>query len=470
MPGGFNLGLTTGDKGQPRNPITSTSPLHHHRGREKMKIRYIDQSRIPISEAKSIRLNEAISGRVSCPVTLNGLNLSCIFDSGNTFRTVGSLKLMQKLGLTEDDLQPISQKQVGSAALKSSLTILGETKTPMMLQLDNTDRKYKFRLVFLKELDHEINLGLKFLKAIGASWDFPKDALLFKGQIIPLRDDQGEINPFWKGRNLTDTSGFLPLGSKINKMFLPREHAPERVVDPEPVGQAVLAEDHVLQPGRPSIMKLKVRDQIHGIEIGQNLIVESHRHGPNCLYRLDRPIIGAVNVVAQLNSEKQLYSEALNTSTKVIKLRRGTPFGSIFEAEHVFEPDSTEKNVEQIAKIQRMSQRNHDQEDLVPSQHTQGDLQEELEQVQLPAYSSQPLDVGKLSEKQRQFMSKQIRSKLQLEKSPFCQADPEVEKQLMHLLLRYYFTFSWDGSPGKTSLVQHSIITSDDIPIKEPYR
>ena len=118
---------------QPRVLQDCTLAETNIRGRNRQRIRYIDQSEIPITEAKSIRIDEIIPGRVNCPARLNGLELNSIMDSGNTFRTCASLELMKKLGLTEDDLQPISQKSVGSAILQDNLTILGETRTAVTL-------------------------------------------------------------------------------------------------------------------------------------------------------------------------------------------------------------------------------------------------------------------------------------------------------------------------------------------------
>ena len=60
---------------------------------------------------------------------------------------------------------------------------------------------------------------------------------------------------------------------------------------------------------------------------------------------------------------------------------------------------------------------------------------------------------------------------LKLEDSPFCQKDPKIKKQLLRILLRYYNTFSWDGSPGSTDLIVHEIPTKEGLPpIREPYR
>ena len=76
---------------QPRAPPTPTStpPLEPYgRERPRQRIRYIDQSHIPVTEAASIRLNEAITGRVRCPVQLNDLSLDSICDSGNNLNTL----------------------------------------------------------------------------------------------------------------------------------------------------------------------------------------------------------------------------------------------------------------------------------------------------------------------------------------------------------------------------------------------
>ena len=299
--------------------------------------------------------------------------------------------------------------------------------------------------------------GTHFLKAIGAVWNFQSDHLNFGSYSLPLLDDQGQPNPAWNGGGLETVAG-----SKIRNMQIPREKGPDRSRTFGPLGEAVLAKDHVLEPGRPAVLQLKVLDSKHRLVTGQPLIVEGHVAGAKCLFQPTRPVLPTIRALAEANDHGEVFSEALNLSPRVVRLKKGTSFGLAFQAEHIYKPEILEKETPGVKRVWATAA-----EPPAPA----GGRCPSGKGATPPQGGAQPLDLDALSQEQYQHMLQQIQEKLKLEDSPFCQKDPKLKKQLLRLLLRYYNTFSWDGAPGSTNLIEHRILTKEGLPpIREPYR
>ena len=288
-------------------------------------------------------------------------------------------------------------------------------------------------------------------------WDFQLDQLNFCNYALPLLDDQNQPNPAWNcgdWKNVAD--------SKVRNMQIPREKGPDRSRTFGPLGEAVLAKDHLLEPGRPAILQLKVLDSKHRLVTGQPLIIEGHMAGAKCLFQPTRPVLPAVRALAEANDHGEAFSEALNLSSRAVKLKKGTSFGWAFQATHIYKPEIFEKDAPGVKKVWA-----HGAEQPVKISE-KSPLSKEAPP---PQGGAQPLDLDALSQEQYQHMLQQIQEHLKLEDSPFCQKDPKIKKQLLRILLRYYNTFSWDGSPGSTDLIVHEIPTKEGLPpIRETYR
>ena len=372
-------------------------------------------------------------------------------------RVCGSMELMKKLNIKEEELKPVPQRKVGSACVAEELTIVGETAHPVTLSLGGTKKKFSLHLVFLRELDHLLNLGSHFLKAIGAVWNFKSDNLDFGDHALPLLDDQGRPNPTWNSGSQENVAE-----PKVRNMRIPREEAPDRSQDFGPLGEAVLAKDHILQPGRPAVLQLRVLDSKHHLVTGQPLIIEGHVGGAKCLFQPNRQVLPAVRALAEADEHGKAYSEALNLGSRTVKLRKGTSFGLAYQAEHVYKPEIFEKSTPGVRRVGAPE---------AGRNITLSENRGPKENASNPPPGAQPLDLETLSQEQYQQMLRQIREQLKLEESPFCQKDPKIKEQLLRILLRYYEAFSWDGSPGSTTLVEHEIITKPGLPpIREPYR
>ena len=71
------------------------------------------------------------------------------------------MELMRKLNIKEEELIKIPQRRIGSASISEGLTIAGETAHLVTLSLGGSAKKFSLHLVFLRELDHLLNLGKK---------------------------------------------------------------------------------------------------------------------------------------------------------------------------------------------------------------------------------------------------------------------------------------------------------------------
>ena len=81
-----------------------------------------------------------------------------LVDSGNMFRNVISYQFLQKMGLSESDLRPISDTTVGTAKKGDRLQVLGETKKTLPLRLGGLPFSFKIRPAVIKGLSMEVNL------------------------------------------------------------------------------------------------------------------------------------------------------------------------------------------------------------------------------------------------------------------------------------------------------------------------
>ena len=401
------------------------------------------------AQQETLHLNEEVEGRIKANVELNGCLVNCIFDSGNTFRACGSPQLLEMLGLTKADLRPITHDKIGSAASGSLLTVMGETAKHVDLRIPGLPVRFRLRIVILEQLDHCLNLGSKFMKAARIQWNFAQDSLFFNGinRHLPLIDDDGNKNDFWKNKSIHQV----------------RAREPVPVPTPGNIGQAVLLEDHILQPGVPSLMSLRILDKNHKIPIGQSVIVEGILDGPKTLPK-NHQVLPASNVVDQVRPSGQLFSQAINLGTLPKKLKKGTVFANVYEAVC---PSQTTENLA-VNRVQNHDFVDQKQQETTPIAPLLG---KDLMTDEAHRQRNKPtIRVGDLTKAERDSMIKEIYEKLELEKSPFCQEDPKIHGRLLHLLLKFYHVFSWDGSPGSTDLVQHVIECTDNLPVRDAWR
>ena len=507
---------------QPRAHLQPTSEVDVNRGRPRRKSYYIDQSHISFNKINSIRVHEKVVGRVKSTIFVNNKPIEAVFDSGNTFRCCGNEKLMADLNLTPQDLQPLKHSTVGTASRSHGLTILGESKQPLSLEINGLPIVFRCKLAFVKELEHplnigsdgsnlklssgpararllegqspdpprleipgldpSLNIGVKFLKQIGCNWDFKLEALHFDNISIPLSDDFGDVNPHWSvpGNHKNTSKAARPA---IGILPQKRDHARERPSPQAPISRASVVGDHILQPGEIAAITLCALD--HKLRGGEpvDVMVQPHLTGSKSIFQKNtREIFPAYNVVSYIDgSNYHLTSEVINLSNKKQTLKNGVEFGQLFELDKAFtlpkdnfeseDESETEEilNANTPLRISRIEPPH-----FVKKQQQKGELLFDKEKQvddseKPPPFSTEPIDLTTLSGKQYKYMYNTILDRLNLDLSPFCQSK-EVFTKLVALLLQYYHVFSFNGEIGKTDLIEHSIELIDNTPIKQPYR
>ena len=169
-------------------------------------------------------------------------------DSGNTFANVISPQTMSALGLTIDQLEPVPQLSVGTAAAGKTMKVLGQAPR-VDLTFRSHPTKFRIRPLVLQGLVHPLNLCGPFLAHCGMDQLHSKKALQIQGKVIPMYQPKAR-------RSLPPAKP----GTNVRTLEIP---TPTRQVQPHnpqgPDHQVAIGEDGVHIDGRTrQIVRLKV--------------------------------------------------------------------------------------------------------------------------------------------------------------------------------------------------------------------
>ena len=124
--------------------------------------------------------------RITIP---GGQVMACtaMVDSGNVWTNVISKKLFQAMNFTEADLKPLNgPTAVGTAKAGAEMTVLGQLRRPLKLQIGNHDCKFKDQPVVLDGLAMDFNISGPFLRAHNINQLHSEDSLSIQGKRVPL--------------------------------------------------------------------------------------------------------------------------------------------------------------------------------------------------------------------------------------------------------------------------------------------
>lgn len=117
------------------------------------------------------------------------LKVSCMamFDSGNTFHSVISEDLFNKLRMTAADLADSPQpRSVATASKTDSLEVLGRLRRPLTFHLSTSPVFFRERFYVLKNLNMDMNLSKTFMQRHSIDELHSQNAVRIKKQILPL--------------------------------------------------------------------------------------------------------------------------------------------------------------------------------------------------------------------------------------------------------------------------------------------
>ena len=97
------------------------------------------------------------------PVKIGPLKTAAYIDSGNMFANVISLETMTALGIRQDQLEPVPQLSVGTAAAGKTMKALGQTPQ-IDLTFGDHPAKFRIRPLVLQGLVHPLNICGPFVK------------------------------------------------------------------------------------------------------------------------------------------------------------------------------------------------------------------------------------------------------------------------------------------------------------------
>ena len=90
-------------------------------------------------------------------VDINGISTSALLDGGNDYRSCISDKLAASLDLSDDDLEPVEEDEVGTASCDANMLVLGQTKRCLRMNVQGTT--FKFRPVVVQGLSMDVNIS-----------------------------------------------------------------------------------------------------------------------------------------------------------------------------------------------------------------------------------------------------------------------------------------------------------------------
>ena len=119
------------------------------------------------------------------PVKIGSVQTAAYVDSGNTFANVISPATMTALGLRADQLEPVPQLSVGTAAAGKTMKVLGQAPR-IDLTFGDHPTKFRIRPLVLQGLVHPLNICGPFLSRFGIDQLHSKRALKIQGKEIPM--------------------------------------------------------------------------------------------------------------------------------------------------------------------------------------------------------------------------------------------------------------------------------------------
>ena len=126
-------------------------------------------------------------------VTIGGVQMEALFDSGNNFKTVMSLNAFQKAGFSRRRLVPVSATtHVVTAETDRRLEIIGQFQSPIKVQLGQSGQELYVRPVVIPGMGTSLNISGPTLMRNGIDLLTSKNCIMMRGRIIPLDPNPSE--------------------------------------------------------------------------------------------------------------------------------------------------------------------------------------------------------------------------------------------------------------------------------------
>ncbi len=370
---------------------------------------------------------------------LNGLALSALVDSGNTYLSAISLNIFLRLGFTKHDIEPVPDLRLETAKSSQTLKVLGKPKQKLRLQFANCPAHFRIKPLIIADLSMDANISGPFLKSYKIVQDHGADALVINGHSVPLHERPLPVAEKPKGRARVAATTFLP---PFSAAFVP-------LVVSEIAAGDMPPGDGILEGG------------------------DSHNDLNAVAEYCD--LIPAAGVLASVGSDGKFYSSALNPTGEMQEVQQGADFG-VFRLTCGREPaEATPWRVcmmeascekEEKAKVASSDAKRGGEKGTTLREKLREAIRKAKEAKDKPEEKEEYVDVDRWSKKRlAQWLQKNFR----LEEAP-CLRTEEDRQKAVELLLRFIDVISVNGEYGDTKLLQHEIHTEDALPIRCKHR
>ena len=219
----------------------------------------------------------------SCPISLNGVLCSGLLDSGNLCSNVISSQLVRKLGLSEQDIEPISDLPViGTAKSGSQLKVKGVLKRPLKLRFGSLNTFFHTRPIVCDGLSMGFNISGPFMKKIGLDQLHSSNSIRICGQEIPM-----------ERKSKTTQSGIY------------------------------IAEDVKIPPQSGTFVRANIAEiQNNRMQCNEGLVI-AHLD-----FAIQSDLVPTPRSLVKVSPEGITYVAVLNTSPEDVPLARGTRYGT----------------------------------------------------------------------------------------------------------------------------------------------
>ena len=332
-----------------------------------------------------------------------------LVDSGNLFGNVMSKEFFMALGFTLADLKPLSTT-IGTAQQGASLAVLGRCRRPMYLQINGLQTKFKTFPVIIDRLTMPFNISAPFLHKHRFDQLHSKNKIKIQGHTIPLIASLE--SPTFEKLNLT----------------------------------AYTSNEQVIPPLSQTVVSLNVPDIKKGLcPSGDGFLTGSVSFmGKTDLHPL-------LDTLVRCKPDGSLLASVLNTTSDPIPLKRNMAYGS-FRLAQFYDPQgqTTSSHPWRILTLAKVRGGQTESSDTLNS--------------------SQNSNKTPKKDMPTQKQLDDLITKFRLDSSPFLK-DARKRYQAAMILFNNQKAFSFDGSFGKTTLIQHQIHTeTQHKPINQKYR
>ena len=360
------------------------------------------------------------------PVTINGVHVDALVDSGNTWRNVISLSFLRALRIDEHRLRPVDTGSVSTARHGAQMEVLGELPKPICMTPQGTTLKLWIQPAVLRDLSMPVNLSGPFLKEQGLDQIHSQNALDYKGQLLPLKSH--------------------PTEEQNRVTWLPE---PEGAV-------AVLTEDVTVPPYSQATVSVQVPAILKGqFPQGDGVVYagDGFRQGSN--------LCPALCALVAPDKDGQFLTKILNTDRQAITVKKDTEYGVFRLACRPEEQDRFPCRVAVIASINDGKSATTGARPTLRQKLIEAVRKSQMAAKEEPKKKTLP----KTDDEKLKWIFKEFR----LSDSP-CLKTKKDKDRAAALLLKYWDCLSVDGEFGKTTLMQHEIHTEPGPPIKTRYR